>query len=156
MCYKSSHLSVVKLILTVEFDRSAITLSVHKLIVIADTSTLTTSPMISRSECDWGSARLNMRLGLFSSCTCAYHPLTSLQVPGYPPSRTPSLFLWRHDCIPILPDMVQIYCGGVNTTPSIDRWTHTVCSIYRQLDSPARARNNVPLFLLLSCTSMSA
>jgi hypothetical protein len=90
----------------------------------------------------------------FSSRACAYHPLTSLQVPGYPLSHTLLLFLWKHNCMPVLPNSVQIYCGGVDTTPSIDRWTHVVHSIYRQLDSLIWARNKDPLFLLLSCTSM--
>jgi hypothetical protein len=37
----------------------------------------------------------------------------------------------------------------VDTTPGIDRLTHVIHSLYRQLDSPPRARGKHPLLLLL-------
>ena len=47
------------------------------------------------------------------------------------------------------------YCGGVDTTSSIDRLTHGVHGLYRQLDNPARVSNKDPPFpsFLLSLAS---
>src|SRR5277367_5960060 len=38
----------------------------------------------------------------------------------------------------------DLYCGGVDTTPSIDKLTHMVHSLHRWLDSPAQASSKDP------------
>jgi hypothetical protein len=65
VCYKPSHPLVAKLILVVGLGRSAMNPFAHKLIAIADTSTLMRSPVTSISECNFGLAGAQRELTPF-------------------------------------------------------------------------------------------
>jgi hypothetical protein len=65
ICYKPSHPPVAKLILVVGLGWSAMNLFTHKLIAIADTSTLMRLPVTSRPECDFGLAGAQRELAPF-------------------------------------------------------------------------------------------